>query len=806
MKKGFYFLMSLLLAGFFSGSPAGIIYVKNPTTSPNAWEGKSPVYTTIVGAINASHQGDEIWVARGRYIEKVELRNGISLIGGFIGTENSLNDRTTVINEVSPTIIDGAQNGRCILASSNNLIDGFKLENGNELMGAGINVWEATNVHIRNVAITNCNASWLGGGIYVQSTNQTGTIIIERVSIWECTAYCGALEIDVLTSPQVIVRHCTIFKNHAYGLEIPYYEGHLPANNFHDFYNNIIWQNTNDRQPSYFSEIWAWARNYTDYSYIGHRSWPPIRDKWGEALPNNIFEDNIGNPGFVDAINIDLHLLDNSVCIGKGRNGTDMGAFYSKLTTQPLLSVFSTNINFGYAASALTFNIANMGPGKLTWNLQKHENWITNISPKSGSLGPGKTQQVTVTVERAGLATGLYHDYIQITSNGGDQDVTAKMYIGTEPTAIVANPEVLLFTTTETGKNPVPQSVIVTNAINQPLSWRVSEPSEYSWMTLSNTSGSSGGHFQIAVDVTGLQAGIYSGKARISAPHAANDPLDVQVLLIVAQDPNGAILAEMEAEGAEALPNSGWELVTESNQNGVKAAVREMEFPINKYRLDYKFNVPKGVDKVYIFGEVNVGGQPNQDSFWFTVNDGDTCVWNNLYALGEGWQRCWLYDFDIDTIHTFPVHEGENTMTIFPREKNAMINWLVVTTNPELDIRNHEFGGKIPAGVEDTRPHLSDTRIFPLDYVRLFPNYPNPFNPLTHIQFSMNQRSFVSLSIYNELGQRVKDLVNAEFLPGEFQMNWDGTDNRGIPVQSGRYYAVLRTDSQRKVIKMTLIK
>ncbi len=805
MKKWLYLFLLFFVSGFSAELLAGIIYVKNATTSPNAWQGKSPVYTTIIGAINASHQGDEIWVARGRYFENIELRNGMSLYGGFQGSENNLNDRTAVINEISPTIIDGAGIGRCILASSNNLIDGFKLENGNELMGAGINVWEASNVHIRNVAITNCKASWLGGGIYVQSTNQTGTIIIENVSIWECTAYCGALEIDVLTSPRVIVRHCTIFKNKAYGLEIPYYEGHVPANNFHDFYNNIVWQNTNDRQPSYFSDIWAWARNYTDYSYIGHRDWPPIRDKWNEALPNNIFEDFIGNPGLVDAITNDLHLLDNSSCIGKGRNGTDMGAFYSSLATQPTLSVFSTNINFGYAASTLTFNITNSGPGKLTWSLEKHEKWITAITPANGTLGPGKTQIVTLTVDRAGLATGMYHDYIKISSNGGEEDVSAKMYIGTEPTTIVATPEILLFTTIEGGKIPNPQSVLVTNAISQPLAWTVTEPTDYSWMTLSNTTGSSGGSFQVAVDNSGLPAGIYSGKVRISAPHAANDPFDVQVLLIVAQDPNANILAEMEAEGAEALPNSGWELTTYDNQNGIKAAVREVTSPNMKYRLDYKFIVPKGFDKVYIFGEVNVGGLPSQDSFWLTVNERDTCIWNNLYELGDGWKRCWLYNHDIDTLHIFNVHEGENTISVFPREKNAMINWLVVTTNPKTDIAKHEFGGKIPAGIEDSRPFPGDDHPFP-NQVTLAPNYPNPFNPATNIIFSVNQRSIVTLSIYNELGQWVNDIVNADYLPGEYQMSWDGRDRHGIPVQSGRYYAVLKTDSQRKVIKMTLVK
>jgi hypothetical protein len=380
------------------------------------------------------------------------------------------------------------------------------------------------------------------------------------------------------------------------------------------------------------------------------------------------------------------------------------------------------------------------------------------------------------------------------------------MYIGTEPTTIVATPEILLFTTIEGGKIPNPQSVLVTNAISQPLAWAVSEPTDYSWMTLSNTTGSSGGSFQVAVDNSGLPAGIYSGKVRISAPHAANDPFDVQVLLIVAQDPNANILAEIEAEGAEALPNSGWELTTYATQNGIKAAVREITSPNNKYRLDYKFNVPKGFDKVYIFGEVNVGGLPSQDSFWLTINNGDTCVWNNLYELGDGWKRCWLYNHDIDTLHIFDVHEGENTISVFPREKNAMLNWLVVTTNPKIDLEKHEFGGKIPAGIEDTRPFFPGSdRIFP-DQVTLAPNYPNPFNPATNINFTIHQRSVVTLSIYNELGQWVDDIVNSEYLPGEYQMSWDGRDRHGIPVQSGRYYAVLKTASQRKVIKMTLVK
>lgn len=60
----------------------------------------------------------------------------------------------------------------------------------------------------------------------------------------------------------------------------------------------------------------------------------------------------------------------------------------------------------------------------------------------------------------------------------------------------------------------------------------------------------------------------------------------------------------------------------------------------------------------------------------------------------------------------------------------------------------------------------------PLSF-QLKQNYPNPFNPTTNIQFSISNSQFVSLKIYNLLGQEVTTLVSEKLKAGKYQYIWD---------------------------------
>ena len=87
------------------------------------------------------------------------------------------------------------------------------------------------------------------------------------------------------------------------------------------------------------------------------------------------------------------------------------------------------------------------------------------------------------------------------------------------------------------------------------------------------------------------------------------------------------------------------------------------------------------------------------------------------------------------------------------------------------------------------------------DYYYLFQNYPNPFNPVTNISYYLPKRSFVDLSVYDHLGKKVLNLVNASKNKGSYSVQFDGSK-----FSSGVYYYCLDYGDSRISQKMLLIK
>ncbi len=80
-------------------------------------------------------------------------------------------------------------------------------------------------------------------------------------------------------------------------------------------------------------------------------------------------------------------------------------------------------------------------------------------------------------------------------------------------------------------------------------------------------------------------------------------------------------------------------------------------------------------------------------------------------------------------------------------------------------------------------------------------NYPNPFNPNTQIDFSIPEDGFVSLIVYNTIGQKVAELVNEYVIAGDHHVVFDASD-----LSSGIYYCRLLADNNVSIMKMTLLK
>ncbi len=86
-------------------------------------------------------------------------------------------------------------------------------------------------------------------------------------------------------------------------------------------------------------------------------------------------------------------------------------------------------------------------------------------------------------------------------------------------------------------------------------------------------------------------------------------------------------------------------------------------------------------------------------------------------------------------------------------------------------------------------------------YFKLEQNYPNPFNPNTAISYNLSLSSFISLKVYDILGNEVATLVNEKQNPGTYTVDFDGSN-----YSSGIYFYKIETDNFFVTKKMIMIK
>ena len=89
---------------------------------------------------------------------------------------------------------------------------------------------------------------------------------------------------------------------------------------------------------------------------------------------------------------------------------------------------------------------------------------------------------------------------------------------------------------------------------------------------------------------------------------------------------------------------------------------------------------------------------------------------------------------------------------------------------------------------------------------RISEAFPNPFNPNTTLKFNVQKEVFVKITIYNQLGKRVKDLVNENYAVGTHSVTWNSTNNQGKQVSAGMYIYTIQAGEFRATKKMVLLK
>lgn len=152
------------------------------------------------------------------------------------------------------------------------------------------------------------------------------------------------------------------------------------------------------------------------------------------------------------------------------------------------------------------------------------------------------------------------------------------------------------------------------------------------------------------------------------------------------------------------------------------------------------------------------------------------------------------------TLGVLKINQGSTTITFWPAanfEGWDDFQYIISDGLGGLDTATV----LISNGTATTSEHVLLPR-----HAMLFPNYPNPFNPVTTIAYQTAQPGNVNITIYNTAGHAVITLVNTWQPAGYYEVQWNGQDKNDHPVASGVYIYRFHTSSITKTRKMLFVR
>jgi len=153
----------------------------------------------------------------------------------------------------------------------------------------------------------------------------------------------------------------------------------------------------------------------------------------------------------------------------------------------------------------------------------------------------------------------------------------------------------------------------------------------------------------------------------------------------------------------------------------------------------------------------------------------------NFYVIFEGYP--WL-------VGEFDAIQVEHSAWVYCDQRQILI-----MTNSSHHLFNFEYS-LTEQGLQTLAPLQS----------QLYGNYPNPFNPETTINYSLENKNVVNLAIYNIKGQKIRTLLDNYVLPGKHHIIWNGKDENNHEVASGIYFIQMKVEGNVNTHKMLLIK
>jgi len=190
-----------------------------------------------------------------------------------------------------------------------------------------------------------------------------------------------------------------------------------------------------------------------------------------------------------------------------------------------------------------------------------------------------------------------------------------------------------------------------------------------------------------------------------------------------------------------------------------------------------------------ITSNIDYGVYVQGDSLEISYND----VWNNMFEYGG------LVIEGMGNIHDAPLF-------VDPSMNNFHLQWdspCIDAGDPASPLDPDGTISDIGALYYDQLNSINDNEIQFVEYH--LSNFPNPFNPLTTIDFSIQNDSKVELTIYNIKGQKIKTLTNNHYKKGNHSIIWNSDDESGRSISSGIYLYKLNVNNKTEMMRKCLL-
>jgi hypothetical protein len=232
---------------------------------------------------------------------------------------------------------------------------------------------------------------------------------------------------------------------------------------------------------------------------------------------------------------------------------------------------------------------------------------------------------------------------------------------------------------------------------------------------------------------------------------------------------------------------------------------------------------PNGGQSAVAYCTWNTGGQTSTDQWLVTpqilsINNLDSL---SFYVKRPGFTGNYQDFVEIMISTTTPdMSSFYKVHTLFWAAGNGDTNWtrrsfkiadfpgVNVGSNIYIGFRekvsnNYEEGAAILLDLAEieTLTSIQQTNNQTPDDYKLSQNYPNPFNPTTNIDFSIVEKGYVSLKVFDVTGRLIANLVDNNLSPGSYTYGFDASS-----FNSGVYFYQLQTENFIETKKMMLVK